>query len=100
MGRETVDRFARLFVIPQANHGLEGRTAALDGDGRSQAVTPIPNTFDKVALLTAWVENGVAPAPSVVATAGPKTMPVCGYPQHPHYVSGPAELAASYRCQR
>ncbi|MEO7271656.1 MAG: tannase/feruloyl esterase family alpha/beta hydrolase, partial [Vicinamibacterales bacterium] len=99
MGRAAVDRFARLFVIPQANHGLAGRTAALDGQGRSQAVTPIPNTFDKIALLTTWVETGVAPPASVVATAGQRTLPVCGYPRHPHYVAGPTDVAASYRCQ-
>jgi len=99
MGRPTVDRFARLFVIPQANHGLQGRTAAVDGDGRTQPVTPIPNTYDKVDMLTAWVERGVAPPASVVVKAGEKSLPLCGYPQHPHYVSGPPDVAASYRCQ-
>ena len=99
MGRATVDRFARLFVIPQANHGLQGRTAAVDGDGKSQPVTPVPNTYDRIGLLTDWVERGIAPPASVIVKAGEKTMPLCGYPQHPHYVSGPADVAASYRCQ-
>ena len=99
MGRATVDGFARLFVIPQANHGLQGRTAAVDGDGKAQPVTPIPNTYGRIALLTDWVERGVTPPPSVIVKAGEKSMPLCGYPQHPHYVSGPPDAAASYRCQ-
>ncbi|MEO8483726.1 MAG: tannase/feruloyl esterase family alpha/beta hydrolase [Acidobacteriota bacterium] len=99
MGRATVDRFARLFVIPQTNHGLQGRTAALDGQGRAQTVAPIPNTYDKLGLLMAWVENGVAPPATVIVRAGDKTLPLCGYPQHPHYVSGPIGAAESYRCR-
>jgi hypothetical protein len=100
MGRATVDRFARLFVIPQTNHGLQGRTAAVDGNGSPQPVTPVPNTYDKVGLLTAWVEAGTAPPASVVVSAGERTMPLCGYPRHPQYVGGPKEAAASYRCEQ
>src|SRR4030095_9577290 len=33
MGRQAVDAFARLFVIPQANHGLAAATADVDGSG-------------------------------------------------------------------
>ncbi len=98
MGRSTVDRFARLFVLPQTNHGLQGRNAPIDGEGRTIPVAAIPNTYDKVGLLTAWVETGAAPGMSVTATAGDRSMPVCGYPQYPRYVSGPAFTAASYRC--
>jgi feruloyl esterase len=99
MGRATVDRFARLFVLPQANHGLQGRTAAVNGNGQAQAVTPIPNAYDRVGLLTAWVEAGTAPPASVVVTGGTRSMPLCGFPRHPHYVGGAVEAAASYRCQ-
>ena len=99
MGRATVDRFARLFVIPQANHGLQGRTAAVDGEGKAAA-----GDADSQHLRQDRAPHGVgrtrrrAP-PSVVVKAGEKSMPLCGYPQHPHYVSGPPDVAASYRCQ-
>ena len=98
MGRPTVDRFARLFVIPQTNHGLQGRTAAVDGEGHAQTVTPIPNAYDRLSLLAKWVETGTAPPASIIVTAGDKSMPLCGYPLHPQYVGGPKEVASSYRC--
>lgn len=98
MGRSTVDRFARLFVLPQTNHGLQGRNAAVDGEGRTIPVAAIPNSYDRLSLLTNWVERRVAPPASVVVSAGERTMPLCGYPQHPQYVGGPAFAAASYRC--
>jgi feruloyl esterase len=40
MGQETVDRFARFFVIPQAGHGLTGTTYSNDGDGKT--IPPAP----------------------------------------------------------
>ena len=42
MGAARVDEFARLFVIPQANHGLTGRTYSVDAEGRSVPTSPIP----------------------------------------------------------
>src|SRR5690606_22896162 len=33
MGREAVDAFARLYVLPQVCHGLSGRAAPIDGNG-------------------------------------------------------------------
>ena len=97
MGRDKVDRFARLFVIPQANHGLMGRNYAVDGQGRTIPVAPIPNTYDRFAVLTDWVERGVAPK-SLVVRAGEKSLPLCSYPTYPKYVSGPAAEASSYVC--
>jgi hypothetical protein len=35
MGRGTVDRFARLFVMPQTGHGLSGTSAGVSGDGKT-----------------------------------------------------------------
>jgi len=98
MGRERVDRFARLFVIPQANHGLTGRNYAADGQGRTIPVAPIPNGYDRFTVLTDWVERGAAPAKSLVVRAGEKSLPLCSYPAYPKYVSGPVEQAASYVC--
>ena len=86
MGRATVDSFARFFVIPQVGHGLRGSTYAIDGDGKTVPVTPIPSAFDRVQLLTDWVEHGSAPGKSITVTAGDKAMPMCSYPTFPKYV--------------
>ncbi len=99
MGQSRLDRFARLYVIPQANHGLSGRNHSIDGEGRTIPVAPIPSTFDRVRLLMDWVERGTAPGRSVVVTAGEKSLPMCSYPQYPHYVGGPAAEAKSYQCR-
>ena len=98
MGRATVDRFARLFVIPQAGHGLSGTSYGDDGEGKAVTPAPIPNRYDQRRLLFDWVEKTVAPAKSVVVTAGDRSLPLCSYPTYPRYVSGPATAASSYRC--
>jgi feruloyl esterase len=100
MGRARVDGFARLFVMPQAGHGLSGRSYSVDGEGKPVTVAPIPNAFDRFALLTDWVERKNAPGRSVVVTAGEKSLPLCSYPEYPKYVSGPPAAAASYACSR
>ena len=98
MGRRTVDRFARLFVMPQTGHGLSGTSYTVDGTGKSITPAPIPNQYDRNALLFDWVERGSAPPMSVVVTAGERSLPLCSYPAYPRYVSGPANAASSYRC--
>ena len=98
MSRRTVDSFARLFVMPQAGHGLSGNSYTTDGTGKTQTPAPIPNRFDQAALLFDWVEKNMAPAMSVVVTAGERTLPLCSYPTYPRYASGPVTSAASYRC--
>jgi hypothetical protein len=100
MGRSTVDRFARLFVMPQTGHGLSGTSYGQTGDGRTIPTTPIPNRYDQVGLLLDWVENGKAPGMSVTVTAGEKSLPLCSYPSYPRYRGGAAESAASYECAR
>src|SRR5215469_10346087 len=42
-----LERFARLFVLPQTNHGLMGSNYGVDGDGKSIPVAPIPNAYDR-----------------------------------------------------
>jgi feruloyl esterase len=100
MGRARVDGFARLFVMPQAGHGLSGRSYSVDGNGTAIMVVPIPNTFDRFALLADWVERKKAPGMSVVVTAAERTLPLCSYPEYPKYVSGPPAAAASYTCSK
>jgi feruloyl esterase len=96
MGRETVDAFARFFVIPQVGHGLNGNSYTITGDGKNISATPIPNQFDKTSLITAWVEHNQAPAKTLVVTAGNRSLPLCSYPNYPKYVGGPPESANSY----
>ena len=100
MGRGTVDRFARLFVMPQAGHGLSGTNYGQTGDGRTIPTAPIPNRYDQVGLLFDWVENGKAPAMSVTVTAGEKSLPLCSYPTYPRYTGGESGAAAAYECAR
>jgi feruloyl esterase len=100
MGRRTVDRFARLFVMPQAGHGLSGTSYTVDGTGKTITPAPIPNQYDRNALLFDWVERGTAPPMTVVVTAGERSLPLCSYPSYPRFVSGPATAASSYRCSQ
>jgi feruloyl esterase len=97
MGAAKLERFARLFVLPQTNHGLMGSNYGADGDGKSIPVAPIPNTYDRFSMLIDWVENHKAPDHPIV-TAGERSLPLCAYPTYPKYVSGPALNATSYTC--
>jgi feruloyl esterase len=96
MGRETVDAFARFYVIPQAGHGLSGSSYRMNGAGKAVPATPIPNQFDKLGTMMAWVEQNQPPAKTLRVTAGGRSLPLCSYPNYPKYVSGPPESAASY----
>jgi len=98
LGRRTVDRFARFFVMPQANHGLAARTADIDGAGKTIARTPLPTSFERFALLVDWVERGAAPGTSITLTGGQRTLPLCSYPRYPKYIDGSPAAAESYRC--
>jgi pimeloyl-ACP methyl ester carboxylesterase len=100
MGRGTVDRFARFYVMPQTGHGLSGTNYTTDGEGRTIPAAPIPNRYDQLALLFDWVENNVAPGMSVTLTAGEKSLPLCSYPSYPRYRGGAPASASSYRCER
>jgi feruloyl esterase len=100
MGRATVDSFARLFVLPQTNHGLRGNIYATDGEGKTIPTAPIPVAYDRLALIQAWAERNEAPGLSVTVTGGDRSLPMCSYPSYPKYVSGPPATAASYTCAR
>jgi feruloyl esterase len=98
MGRSKVDAFARLYVIPQTGHGLTGTSYGVDGEGKTIQARPIPNTFDRVTLLTDWVEKGMAPGKSIKVTAGDRSLPMCSYPEYPKYSKGQVDAADSYTC--
>ena len=98
MGRSKVDGFARFYVLPQTGHGLSGTNYGVDGEGKTIAARPIPNTFDRVTLLTDWVEKGTAPGKSIKVTAGDRSFPMCSYPEYPKYNKGQVDAADSYSC--
>jgi len=98
MGRAAVDKFARLYVIPQTTHGLTGNTYTKDGDGRTIPATQIPSRFDRITMLLDWVERGIAPAKSATVTGNTGSLPLCSYPTFPKYNGGPSTDAASYTC--
>src|SRR6185503_17710785 len=45
IGRRAVDDFARLYVIPQANHGLMARPADVDGAGKPIERVALPTSY-------------------------------------------------------
>lgn len=77
---------------------MNGRSYAVDGDGKAIGVQPIPNTYGRVDLITDWVQKGIAPGKSVTVTAGDRSLPMCSYPEYPRFVNGPAGEAGSYTC--
>jgi len=86
---------ARLFLAPGMGHCAGG---------------PGPNSWDKLAPLVDWVENGVAPS-SIIATHSSNgsvdnERPICAYPQQATY-TGPTSgqnnpenwVAENFICQ-
>jgi feruloyl esterase len=98
MGRNRLDSFARLYVLPQTGHGLTGRAAPIDGNGNVTDQAAIPSRFDRFGLLQNWVENGVAPDKMVVVTGDGGSLPMCSYPEYPSYEGGDTAQSGSYVC--
>jgi hypothetical protein len=96
MGQDTVDAFARFFVLPQTGHGLSGNSYTTNGDGQANTAFPIPSQYDKRNILFAWVEKNQSPDKTLVVTSGNRSLPLCSYPNYPKYVGGPVESASSY----
>jgi feruloyl esterase len=87
---DKADSFARLFLMPGANHCGGG---------------PATSNADFFSPVVNWVENGVAPE-SVVGTAPAatpwpgRTRPLCPYPQYAHYKgSGDINVASNFECR-
>ena len=98
MGRPTVDAFARLYVLPQGNHGMAATTATVDGAGKDIPAVRLPTTWNRFALLVDWVERNTPPGKALTMTGGDQTMLLCSYPSYPKYTAGPALQASSYSC--
>lgn len=106
MGQNKLDKFARLYVVPQGGHGLSGRSYKMNGDGESVMIRniPAPNYGDKLDLIISWVEEGIAPAKTlVIDTDGRigvkpegKGYLLCSYPEYPKYTGGEQDQVSSY----
>jgi pimeloyl-ACP methyl ester carboxylesterase len=106
MGQKKLDKFARLYVVPQAGHGLSGKSYKMNGDGETVEVKniPSPNSNDKMDMIISWVEEGSAPAKTLVVSPDGrigvkpegKGYILCSYPNYPRYVGGPQDQVSSY----
>jgi feruloyl esterase len=106
MGQKKLDKFARLYVVPQAGHGLSGKSYKMNGDGETVEVKniPSPNSNDKMEMIISWVEEGRAPAKTLVINSEGrigvkpegKGYILCSYPNYPRYIGGPQDQASSY----
>ncbi len=106
MGRKKLGKFARLYVVPNGNHMLSGRSSAENGKGEQIEVRslPAPNFAQTVDMLIDWVENNRAPGKTLVidklGNIGTDTRVegylLCSYPNFQKYTGGPAGSAASY----
>jgi feruloyl esterase len=90
MGTRETDEFARLFMAPGMLHCAGG---------------PGPNSFNAVAALEQWVEQGIKPEKLIAshATNGvvDRTRPLCPYPQVAVYTgSGSVDEAANFVCKQ
>lgn len=106
MGRNKVDEFSRLFVVPHGGHGLSGKAYSVNGEGKPVKAKNIagPNSDDNVDMLVSWVEKKQAPAKTLVidekgrigTDKNVKGYLLCSYPNYPQYISGAVEDASSY----
>jgi pimeloyl-ACP methyl ester carboxylesterase len=106
MGQKKLDKFARLYVVPQGGHGLSGRSYKMNGDGESVELRniPAPNSNDKLDMIISWVEENNAPSKTLVVNSEGrigvkpegKGYILCSYPNFSRYIGGPADQVSSY----
>jgi feruloyl esterase len=106
MGQKKLDEFARLYVVPQGGHGLSGRSYKMNGEGEPVVVKniPAPSSGDKMDMIISWVEEGNAPAKTLVVSADGrigvnpegKGYILCSYPAYPKYIGGDPDQVNSY----
>ncbi|HJQ60925.1 MAG TPA: tannase/feruloyl esterase family alpha/beta hydrolase, partial [Vineibacter sp.] len=91
LGKETTDRFLRLYTAPGVDHVGSGA----------------PANVDMLAALADWVERGQAPSGLQVveqAMAPPfavtRARPLCEWPLWPRYKGGDAADAKSFECAK
>ncbi len=107
MGRKKLGKFARLYVVPNGNHGLSGRSHSQNGNGETVEVKTLaaPNSSQNMDMLIDWVENNRAPSKTLVidkkgnigTNCQVEGYLLCSYPNYQKYTGGPTESAASYK---
>lgn len=81
MGKGKVDEFVRLYLLPNAGHGVTDHAAV-----------------NNQSVLDDWVSNGKTPE-QLVGQGSNFTRPVCRYPAWPKYNgTGNPSDASSFRC--
>lgn len=114
----STDSSIDFFRTLQARHGIDlversVRFYLIYGNGHGETGPFVPS-FDSLAMLSAWVEQGVDPGESVVvrntrakaasdtSSAHAAQRPLCRYPAYPRYRGGGADprLAGSFACAR
>jgi hypothetical protein len=105
MGKQDVDSFLRLFMVPGMQHC--GGGPGPDVFGQAGFSTPNDSQHNMYLALEQWVEKGAAPS-SVIATKEANsgsvggvqvTRPLCAYPQIAKYKgSGNTNDAANFAC--
>ncbi len=106
MGQKKLNKFSRMYVVPNGNHMLSGRSYTENGNGEQIEVKSLaaPNAGQNMDLLIDWVENGRAPAQTLVIDrqgniglhSGVEGYLLCSYPNYQKYTGGPAGSASSY----
>lgn len=106
MGQDKLDKFARMYVVPNGNHMLFGRSYSENGNGDQIEVRsiPAPDRFQNIDMLINWVEDNQAPAKTLVVDQEGKLGTntdvrgylLCSYPSYQKYTGGPVDEAASY----
>ena len=91
LGVDATARFAKLYTAPGVDHVGGGA----------------PANVDMLGVLADWVERGKAPANLQVVEqevkapfATTRALPLCEWPQWPHYKGGAPNQAASFECAR
>jgi hypothetical protein len=105
LGKETAEKFLRLYMVPGMQHcgGGPGATSF----GQSDIAPRAEADHDIFTSLSQWVEKGEAPSKLIASKyreGDPSkeilmTRPLCPYPQFPKYKgAGDSTLAASFTC--
>jgi feruloyl esterase len=109
-GDAEVRRFMRMYLVPGAAHGSQGRAYTVGGNNNSVPLPKLPGNANQTptseqdqffTALVDWVEKGVAPE-DVVLTSRDNSVsyPVCVYPKRTTWNgSGSAKVAGSYSCR-
>jgi hypothetical protein len=109
-GDAEVRPFMRMYLVPGAAHGSQGRGYAAGGNNASVPLPRLPGNANQTptreqdqffTALADWVEQGRAPEDIVLSSRDNSTSyPVCVYPKRTTWNgTGPARQASSYSCR-